>query len=98
MADENAPSQRNVLGRSNIFTPDLFGPGITVGAAFAPFGWGRPYFGWREHSIIINNRPWVRTFANRREYVHPYEWRRPESPRYEHHDRHDDRRDRHDHR
>lgn len=74
-----------------------FGSGIAVGAAFEPFGWGRPYFGWREHSIIINNRPWVRTFSNRREYVHPYEWRRPEAPRIEHHDRRDDRRDRRDH-
>ena len=24
-----------------------FGPGITIGAAFAPFGWSRPYLGWR---------------------------------------------------
>jgi hypothetical protein len=62
-----------------------FGPGITIGA-FAPFGWATPYLGWREHAIIINNRPWVRTFANRAQYVHPYEWRRPVGPRVERHE------------
>ena len=73
-----------------------FGPGITVGAAFAPFGWSRPYLGWRDHAIIINNRPWVRTWANRDHYVHPYEWRRPAHERVERHDVHEDRRhDRH---
>jgi len=72
-----------------------FGPGITIGA-FAPFGWGHPYLGWREHAIFINNRPWVRTWQNRAVYAHPYEgYRRPVGPRVEHHERerHDDRRD-----
>jgi hypothetical protein len=63
-----------------------FGPGITVGAAFAPFGWSQPYLGWRDHSIMINNRPWVRSFSNRGQYAHPYEWRRPVSPRIERHE------------
>lgn len=74
-----------------------FGPGITIGA-FAPFGWAHPYFGWRDHAIFINNRPWVRTWQNRAVYAHPYEgYRRPVGPRVEHHerDRHDER---HDHR
>jgi hypothetical protein len=77
-----------------------FGPGITIGTAFAPFGWAHPYLGWREHTIFINNRPWVRTWQNRATYVHPYEWRRPAPghavERHEDHGR--DRRDGHDHR
>ena len=74
-----------------------FGPGITIGAAFAPFGWAHPYLGWREHSIVINNRPWVRTWQNRAYYSHPYEgWHRPAAGHIvERHERHDDR-DRHD--
>jgi hypothetical protein len=71
-----------------------FGPGITIGAAFAPFGWAHPYLGWREHAIIIDNRPWVRTWSNRGTYVHPYEgWRRPQGARIERHEEHHDRRD-----
>ena len=70
-----------------------FGPGITIGAAFAPFGWTNSYLGWREHNIVINNRPWVRTYSNRFQYVHPYEWRRPVAPRVERHNERE--RDRH---
>jgi hypothetical protein len=68
-----------------------FGPGITVGASFAPFGWTNSYLDWRGHAIVINNRPWLRNFANRNQYVHPYEWRRPVAPRVERHDGHDRR-------
>lgn len=71
-----------------------FGPGITLGAAFAPFGWANPFLGWREHSIVINNRPWVRTWQNRAVYVHPYEgWHRPPAGHVV--ERHEERRDRH---
>jgi hypothetical protein len=75
-----------------------FGPGITLGAAFAPFGWAHPYLGWRDHSIMINNRPWARTWQNRAVYAHPYEGlRRPVGPRVERHDeRRDARHDEHD--
>ncbi len=64
-----------------------FGPGIAIGAAFAPWGWGAVHFDWGLHSVIINNRPWTRTFVNRREYVHPYSLQRyrPEH-REEHHE------------
>jgi hypothetical protein len=48
-----------------------FGPGIFVNA-FVPWGWGGISFGWRAHSIIVNNRPWDRTWMNRGTYVHPY--------------------------
>ena len=48
-----------------------FGPGIFVNA-FVPWGWGGISFGWRAHSIIINNRPWERTWINQDRYVHPY--------------------------
>jgi hypothetical protein len=75
-----------------------FGPRIYLGASFAPFGWGGigvgwggVAFGWRTHDILINNRPWGRTFANRGVYVHPYAtpYRRPEGARVERHEAHE---------
>jgi hypothetical protein len=67
-----------------------FGPRIGIGV-FAPWGWGGISFGWRNHAIIVNNRPWERTWVNRQVYVHPYI-----APRYnggghyvEHHEMHD---------
>jgi Protein of unknown function (DUF3300) len=48
-----------------------FGPGIFVNA-FVPWGWGGISFAWRTHTIIVNNRPWERTWANRNTYVHAY--------------------------
>jgi len=71
-----------------------FGPGIFVGA-FAPFGWAGPMLGWRTHDILIDHRPWVRTWANRDRYVHPYAVpvARPVGPRVERHvERHPARR------
>ena len=64
-----------------------FGPGITIGTAFAPFGWASVGFGWREHMILIDNHPWARTWVNRGSYYHPYAtpYRRVEGPRVEHH-------------
>jgi hypothetical protein len=49
-----------------------FGFGVTLGAAFIPWGWHATSFGWASHTVIINNAPWRRTFANRLTYVHPY--------------------------
>jgi hypothetical protein len=65
-----------------------FGPGISLGAAFAPWGWGGVRFGWRDHAIIVNNRPWARTWANRGVYAHPYIAPRGrfDAPRSEHHE------------
>ncbi|HUA87034.1 MAG TPA: DUF3300 domain-containing protein [Bryobacteraceae bacterium] len=64
--------------------------GVTIGAAFAPWGWGHNYFDWAGHRVIINNHPWGRTWMNRREYVHPYEHVQRFAPgrRVEHHDIH----------
>jgi len=76
-----------------------FGGGISLGVSFAPWGWGTGIgFGWREHNILIDRRPWVRTWANRGTYVHPYAapYRRVEGPRAEHHEvRRAERRDDH---
>jgi len=57
-----------------------FGPGITLGAAFAPWGWGAGFnrFAWDTQAVIINNRPWVRTRDNRAIYAHPYQVQRYE--------------------
>ena len=65
-----------------------FGPGITIGGFFAPFGWAHPLLRWPSHSIVID-RPWERVWANREAYVHPYArpWVRPAGPRVEAHKR-----------
>ena len=65
-----------------------FGGGIGIGAAFAPWGWGGVGFGWRAHSILIDNHAWGRTWVNRGAYVHPYaNPRHFDGPRVEHHAR-----------
>jgi hypothetical protein len=65
-----------------------FGPRITIGAAFSGWGWWLGSgFVWPSHTILIDRRPWVRTWANRSEYIHPYAhpWVRPVGPRVEVH-------------
>ncbi|MDE3196866.1 MAG: DUF3300 domain-containing protein, partial [Acidobacteriota bacterium] len=64
-----------------------FGPRVGIGV-FAPWGWGGTAFGWRNHAIIVNNRPWQRTWTNRDVYVHPYAAPRPQivDRRTEHHE------------
>ena len=62
-----------------------FGFGITLGAAFAPWGWHATHFAWGTHTVIINNSPWRRTFVNRVTYVHPYTVPRYTAPRVEEH-------------
>jgi hypothetical protein len=49
-----------------------FNFGITIGAAFRPWGWGVNRFDWGAHRIFINNAPWGRTWFNRASYAHPY--------------------------
>ena len=55
-----------------------FGFGITIGAAFRPWGWGGLRIAWDSHAWFIGDHPWGRTWANRAAYVHPYGL-----PRYE---------------
>jgi hypothetical protein len=42
-----------------------FNFGITVGPAFRPWGWGVNRFAWNSHTVIVNDRPWNRGWANR---------------------------------
>jgi len=49
---------------------------VRLGVEFAPWGWGTTRFSWPEHVVIVNRTPWLRTWANRGIYVHPYEARR----------------------
>ena len=49
-----------------------FGPVVTIGPAFGRFGWYGAGFGWGGHTILIDHRPWTRTYVNRGVYVHPY--------------------------
>jgi hypothetical protein len=46
--------------------------GVSIGAAFAPWGWGYSRFDWAHHGFIVNNRPWDRRWDNRAVYAHPY--------------------------
>jgi hypothetical protein len=64
-----------------------FGPAVTLGVSFGRFGWFGAGFGWRDHALLIDHRPWVRTYANRSVYVHPYAhpYVRPAAPRVERH-------------
>jgi hypothetical protein len=55
--------------------------GVTIGAAFAPWGWGVNRFVWNEHRVFINNTIWNRTWINRGTYVHPYALPRYAGPR-----------------
>jgi hypothetical protein len=77
-----------------VATAIRFGPAITIGPAFGAFGWYGAGFGWGGHTILIDHRPWGRTYYNRTVYVHPYQhpYVHPASPRvetHEHHDAHD---------
>jgi hypothetical protein len=49
-----------------------FGWGVTLGAAFEPWGWGSTRFVWGERVLIVNNAPWRRAWVNRAVYVHPF--------------------------
>lgn len=77
-----------------------FGPRIYIGANFASYGWAGPSLDWRAHTVIIDRRPWTRTWANRGQYQH-YQSPRSAGPGVERHEkeihqreRHDDRHDR----
>ncbi len=67
-----------------------FGPRVFIGASFAPWGWRDPRLDWRAHTVVIDRRPWDRTWVNRDRYVHTYAVpprERFEGPRVERHDR-----------
>ncbi len=70
-----------------ITTGIRFGPPIVIAPAFGVYGWYGAGFGWRGHTILIDHRPWTRTYYNRTVYVHPYEhpYVRPAAPRAENH-------------
>jgi Protein of unknown function (DUF3300) len=59
---------------------------VRLGVEFAPWGWGTTRFSWPEHVVIVNRTPWLRTWANRAVYVHPYEVRRYAGARVERHE------------
>jgi hypothetical protein len=63
-----APPRRGFVVTTGI----RFGFGVTLGAAFVPWGWHANRIGWGEHVVVINNAPWQRTWTNRVTYVHPY--------------------------
>jgi hypothetical protein len=71
-----------------------FGPAITIGPAFGVWGWYGAGFGWGGHTILIDHRPWGRTYYNRGVYVHPYAhpYVRPAGPRVESHEHGGERR------
>lgn len=84
------PPRRGLI----IGTAIRFGPAITIGPAFGVYGWYGAGFGWGGHTILIDHRPWGRTYYNRTVYVHPYQhpYVHTAGPRvetHEHHDTHD---------
>ena len=64
-----------------------FGPAVTLGVTFGRFGWFGAGFGWRDHALLIDHRPWTRTYVNHGTYVHSYAhpYARPAAPRVEQH-------------
>jgi len=68
-----------------------FGFGVTIGAAFRPWGWGVNRFAWDSHRVFINDHLWERTWVNRGAYVHPYAVQRyaPAARAAEHHELHE---------
>jgi hypothetical protein len=54
---------------SSLGAPSASVLGITIGVAFAPWGWGVSRFGRGEHRVFINNVVWNRTWASRA--IHP---------------------------
>ena len=49
-----------------------FGPAISIGGFFSPWGWGPGVgFGWREHSILIGGSPWNHGWVDRARYNRP---------------------------
>ncbi|HEY7291065.1 MAG TPA: DUF3300 domain-containing protein [Vicinamibacterales bacterium] len=63
-----------------------FGYGVSLGAVWAPWGWGgATHFQWATHGVIVANAPWNRTWANRVRYVHPYAVRRYDTRAVESH-------------
>jgi hypothetical protein len=77
-----------VFSRPAITGAIRFGPGVTIGAAFAPWGWAGPGFWWPSSTIVIDRHPWERVWVNRGAYVHPYAhpWIHAVGPRIERHD------------
>jgi len=55
-----------------------FGFGVRIGTWFGPWGWGSTNCIWATHTLIVNNVPWGRGWANRGNYIHPY----PDVPRH----------------
>lgn len=62
-----------------VATAISFGYGVSMGTWWGPWGWGASRFEWGTHTVIIADRPWGRTWANRVGYLHPFP-----VPRYEH--------------
>jgi hypothetical protein len=61
-----------VAPRRGFFAGFSFGPAISVGGYFGPWGWGPGVgFGWREHSILIGGNPWNRGWVDRGRYNRP---------------------------
>lgn len=57
-------------------TAIIFGGGVRLVPVWSRWGWGTSRFAWDTHTVIINNAPWRRTWANRATYLHPYAVRR----------------------
>jgi hypothetical protein len=43
-----------------------------IGGYFQAWGWGFGGIDWPKRTVIINGKPWQRTWSNQGDYVHPY--------------------------
>ncbi len=77
-----APPRRGI----SVSVAITFGPPVAVEPAFVAFGWRQAGFLWPSHVVVVDRRPWQRTWVNRYTYVHPYAWVRPIEPRIERHE------------
>lgn len=60
------PSIFFVAPRRGFYAGFSFGPAISVGSYFSPWGWGGGLgFGWRNHSILIGGNNWDRRWVDR---------------------------------
>jgi hypothetical protein len=97
--------------RPGFFVGFSFGPAVSIGGFFSPWGWGPGVgLGWREHSIIVGGSPWNRGWVDRERFNRPVPFHdngRPESHGYvpqrrdggprpeQHRDEHRDNREHH---
>ena len=67
--------------RPGFFVGFSFGPAVSIGGFFTPWGWGPGYgLGWREHSILWGGAAWNRGWVDRERFNRPIPFRAERGP------------------